>query len=489
MKPKQFEILCKSCDKVLYKSLKPERIANNWLNVIRPHPIFTAKYNFLFDTRHSSFQNLKKLIKYILSIIYHLVSSFFFFFKKKQKIPKKYDSIFLSHLVKEDFLNNENDFYFHNFCPSLFNNKKSLFIYINNTNNNFKDNIYSVSEKIDKIIFRKYLSPLEEIKIIFKLLKDALSIISIKSETKFDKRVKLSSSIEAISPSTISNMRIGLQTSKIVKSIKPYYLFTLFEGFSWERLVFYYSEKAYSKIKTIGYQHVFVFNNHHSLTRSFGQLFSPNYILSSSRRNKQIFIENNIFLNEEIFVVGTKRSSKSYLFDEDTFNKASILFLPEGDIEESIKFIDFSIKSALENPLVKFIIRFHPVVEKEIINYLNTKFNQKPTNWIYSNEIFEVDLKRSSFAFYRGSSTIIKAIKYGLMPIFYKLDENTMIDPLYDLEKYKYSITSSDQLTEILKINKIKFFKNIEMLNKNIDYFLSPIDENELSRFEKKVLN
>lgn len=490
MKIKQFEILCESCDKILFKSLKPERIANNWVNVIRPHPIFTSKYDYLFTTKYLLFKDLKKLLLNVLGIFYHLISSFIFFFKKKAEFSENYDSIFISNLVDESSLKSEKDFYFHKFCSSLFDRNKSLFIYINNSKNEYKDSIYKVSEKIDKIIFRKYLNPIDEIKIILKLFKDAISIILIKSETKFEKRIKIRSAIEAISPSSLHNMRIGLQTFKIVENVKPNYLFTLYEGFSWERLVFYYSKKAKKEIKTIGYQHVFIFNHHYSLNRKVGPSFYPNYLMCSSKRNKQIFIDNHEFYStNNVFMVGTERSSNSFSIRKDLFNNPTILFLPEGDINESVKFIKFSIKSALKNPSVQHIVRFHPVVEKYINKHLDNEYGKQPINWIISNETLELDLKRSSFALYRGSSTIIKAIKNGLVPIFYKIDNNSIIDPLSELEKYKYSVTTIDQLTEFLKLDKSTFLKNIKKINQKIDYYLSPIDEQELSRFKKTLIN
>ena len=60
----QYNYICSSCDSLLLDSKNSTRIANDWLHVIRPHPIYFKKFQHLFNTNNNtkyinlSFRNL-----------------------------------------------------------------------------------------------------------------------------------------------------------------------------------------------------------------------------------------------------------------------------------------------------------------------------------------------------------------------------------------------------------------------------------------------
>ena len=49
----QYKYICSSCDKLLTGSKDSVRIANDWLHVMRPHPIYFKKYEHIFHTKGS----------------------------------------------------------------------------------------------------------------------------------------------------------------------------------------------------------------------------------------------------------------------------------------------------------------------------------------------------------------------------------------------------------------------------------------------------
>lgn len=489
MTSEQFKTLCKSCDRILFHSLNPIRIANNWLHVIRPHPIFIQKYYHILFKRNDSIYLFGRLIIYLSKIIFRLLKSIHFnFFNKKISLKKEYEAIFVSNLIDRKFINDENDFYFHDISKELFKNKKSLFIYINQTNQTI--NILNTKNKqTDKTCFRDYLSIKDEIKISLKLIKEGFIIFfNISSNSIFQKRVNLNASVESVSPSSHFNLRIGYQIHDLVKKTNPNYIFSLYEGFSWERLVFYFSKKANNKIKRIAYQHVFIFNLHHSIQRNLGNLFSPDIILASSNKNKNMLFDSHKIAKDKIFSIGTRRSCFSS--KDNTKKKISniILFLPEGDTLESKSFIEMSIKAAILYPQLIIVIRFHPIIKENIQNKLLKKYNRIPSNWQNSTSELEDDLLRSKYAIYRGSSTIIKAIKYGLLPVFYKIKNELSIDPIEELNWHKQTIYSAEDIGEILKTKNTENKKNLKYIQSKIDYYMKPIDKIELRKF-KSLLN
>ena len=62
----QYKYICSSCDKLLTESKDSFRIANDWLHVIRPHPIYFKKYEHIFHT------------KGFLIIFVHILKNIFF---------------------------------------------------------------------------------------------------------------------------------------------------------------------------------------------------------------------------------------------------------------------------------------------------------------------------------------------------------------------------------------------------------------------------
>ena len=109
IKQKDFDFLCKSCDSILNKGDKEYRIANDWLHVIRPHPIYFNKYYHIFrrDLRIKFYLYLSKsLFLYLTLILYRLIKSLTKFSKQKLlNKASKIDSVFVSHLLNKDQLN------------------------------------------------------------------------------------------------------------------------------------------------------------------------------------------------------------------------------------------------------------------------------------------------------------------------------------------------------------------------------------------------
>lgn len=481
----QFKTLCESCDRILFNSLNPTRIANNWLHVIRPHPIFVQKYHHILFKKNDAIYLFSRLIIYSLKILFRLLKSIHFnLLNKKISLKKDYEAIFVSNLIDRKFINDENDFYFHDISNELFKDNKSLFIYINQTNQEI--NILNTENtQTDKTCFRDYLSIKDEIKISIKLIKEGFLIFfNISSDSIFQKRVNLTASVESISPSSHFNLRIGYQIHELVKKTNPKYIFSLYEGFSWERLVFYFSKKANSKIKRIAYQHVFIFNFHHSIQRNLGEHFSPDIILASSNKNKDILFNSHKIAKDKIFSIGTKRSSFSSTDNVKKKSSNTILFLPEGDTLESKSFIEISIKAAILYPKLIIVIRFHPIIKENIQNKLLKKYNRVPNNWQNSTNKLEDDLLRCKYAIYRGSSTIIKAIKFGVIPVFYKIKNELSIDPIEGLNCYKQTIYYAEDIEEILKTKNNENKKNLNHLQSKVDYYMKPIDKTQLRKFK-----
>ena len=99
---------------------------------------------------------------------------------------------------------------------------------------------------------------------------------------------------------------------------------------------------------------------------------------------------------------------------------------------------------------------------------------------------FDYDLKRSNFAIYRGSTTIIKAIQNGLIPLYYKKQNEISIDPLFEVQKEKIDLTTPKDLEFILRKSLPEIEKSQAKLINHVNDFFNPLDYNEVLKNLKK---
>lgn len=479
----KYFLLCNKCDELLLQNDKRFKYIN-WLHIIRAHPIFLINYNLLFGSTQEYFSSLiLTLLKYFFYGVIKFLYGIYRFYFLNERIPlmnNSYESVFVSHLLNKDFLKEDSDFYFYD-LPTYFqkDNKKSLIIYINyiggNTNNL---NQSFLDKSISRLVLPRYLSLFEELKIRIELVKLALNLGLEKTKSKIERRIKYKSIVECFSPGTFFNMRFSSQLNKILKKISsPKYIFTTYEGHSWERIGFSVARKLFKDIKCVGYQHALVFRYQHSINRSLGTLFDPDYILCSGKDGLK---KLSINLSSNLIEFGTKRI-EGFPTNFKEFRKLkainkTFLFLSEGDLIECLPLIDIALSLAKSNSNKDFILRFHPMTSLIKLYKSRPELLSAPKNLSVSNKKLEYDFLRSDYAIYRGSTTIIKAIEYGLIPIYYELENEISIDPLIEYKEFKPNLRIEDNLDSILtqtneENNKSReFFKNLSC------NFFTPLD-------------
>ena len=486
----QYDETCETCDALIKQNIKePNRIANNWLHVIRYHPIHLKDYKPIFEINNSLkfyFFLFKKACLYFALSVKRILDIF------SQKLLEKgnikienhdYESIFISHLLKPEYIHNRKDFYFHE-LPEKFQDsqKKSLIVNINHSK--IKSSLLNNQIKnINKIVLPKYLSIFKELQISFFLLKEATVMLLTESPEDSNSRFKLQAAIEFMSPASHFNFRIGKQIKDLVKQLKVNYIFTTFEGHAFERIVFSNARKSNKSIKCIGYQHALISRKQHAIKRKLGINYDPDFILTSGNDGKEKMINSGLINEKKIFLLGTNRTSeKKILFKE---KRNTFLVLPEGDLIECFPFVDLLFELAKLLPTYHFIIRFHPITDIMRLKKERTQLINPPKNITISDTSFDNDLKRSDFAVYGGSTTIIKAIENGLIPIYYNKKGGQNIDPLFLLSNYKKSIKDLTDIYDVINIDEDENIKNLNVLNLGIKQFFSPLNYNEALKLKK----
>ena len=493
----QYDQLCDACDALLQNNASSiERNANEFLHVIREHPIFLNTYSAVFYKKGISFLiYLLKLLFWNIAIgsykLLHSIYRCYFLGDKLIKDKRIFEDVFISHFLNDSFIHHERDFYFFDLPQRVAKkNNSSLQLYINFTGQStdkiqaqWKDRL-TVSKALPR-----YLSLGQELKIRCLMLLDAIKLIRVNSTSSFDKRIKFQAAIDALSSATHTNYRLAFLVQHYVKNNGAKRIFTTYEGHPWERLIFAMAREIDPTIECIGYQHAIVFRKQHAIRRKLAHNFEPNYILCSGEHGKQQFEAINYLPSNRLLCFGSNRTidfAQEQLAVQAKERKV-FLMLSEGDLIECLPLAKFVVQLAKENPSAHFIIRFHPITKVESVLKALPELVPPPKNIELSRLSFEEDLSRAHFAIYRGSTTIIKAIQYGLIPLYYERPNEISIDPLYDIQKEKINLKSNEDFKLITQMSQVDLIKRQHRLIEFVERFFSALNYDEVLKINQTL--
>lgn len=463
----QYFQLCNACDELLFaEDSNIERVSIPSLHIIREHPVFLNRYKSLFYKEKNRIYNklllrVKKIVRFIIDIF-----RFRSLWESSGGIKKNIDVMFVSHLLTNEQAGSKNDFYFGDIPNKLEELGYSVaIVLINHTKLSAK----SVAQKWDKNnTLRVILSNNLPIRIQWNLKKrlqeesQRIKRTKIYKNDFFKKKLIAKVAEDALSDESYSTYRLNYQFQDILNAFNAQTLVLTFEGHAWERIVFSSARKVNSKIQCIAYQHAAIFRLQHAIRRNLTPIYNPDYILTAGLVGKEQLINNEKLNSIPIDVLGSDRGNSQV----NTNNKKSeniCLVIPEGNIDECLILFHFSLECALLNPSLKFIWRLHPLIDFKSLKKRSLKLWNLPKNITFSTNSYENDLAISNFALYRGTTAIVKAILFDLVPIYLKLHDEMSIDPLYRIEVGKYIVSRPDEFEYI--IDNVNNSSNIQIEN------------------------
>ena len=455
----QYLNICKNCDAVLdNKNISNDKYFISWLYVLSEHPQNLEKYKNLFVKKN----NLKTLIVFILIILKNFLKAFFL--KKNQKYKyiynAKIDTLFISHLPNKDYLF-KHDFYFGE-GPEFF--KKSgekVVVLLHNQSEGVLREKYNNKELVPKILIPNTLSLSDEIEILKVSLKLLFTFNNLYKSTEKKKitsrNIYKQCCLHSLSPDTINNIRFSLYLKNFMKFNKPKKLFVSFEGHAWERIAFNLARQINRKITCIGYQHAILFPNQHSIKRKLGGGYDPDIILCSGLITKRKLEKYWRNFKVPCYVWGSARNlnTTKRVSLKNKFESNTCLVAPDGTLSECKLIFKFAIQSALNHKELNFIFRLHPTLSFNNKLIFNIPKRDLPSNIVLSKNTLEHDLLVSRWIIYRASGVVIKAVLYGLRPLYFSVDNEINVDPLYNLLKWRLIFNSQNQFRKYIISDKV----------------------------------
>ena len=459
MNEDQYRALCSACDRILLAPyLNVDQIAIPWLHVIRPHPILLDGYEVIFRPQASAMW--KRRIRNIASALSNLAKAFLNAGKPWSSVgqlPSKCDVLMVSHLLNDEFLSEEEDFYYGRAAGELAEQGFSTTIALINYTKTDPAILAGTcrESKIPRVILAPVLGLAAELQLYLRANVAALKLrtIATSQSSDLDRRVIKHAALEAASGGTIFAMRLGEQFKALVSRFQPRAIIVTYEGHSWERIAFAAARSVLPQICCIGYQHAALFNLQHAIQRRLAAKYNPDVILTSGRV-AQVRLQNNPQLRGvRVEVMGSNRSFTRQAARTSRNNNDQMracLVLPEGNFNECNLLFGFSLQCAHLLPEIEFIWRLHPNMNFEALTRQNKAFYELPPNIILSSHTLAEDIACSYWALYRGSTAIVQAAVSGVRPVYLHQTGEIPIDPLHEITKLHDRVIEPNDFTVLV---------------------------------------
>lgn len=254
---------------------------------------------------------------------------------------------------------------------------------------------------------------------------------------------------------------------------------TTFEGHAYERMIFAAANTSKKKVYSLGYHHTIIFPQQHAAFRTVDKKFRPEHILTAGKITNEEFSKR--IPTSRVHNIGIHRTASIDTSIPDISGKPSTcIILPDGIISEVLILFRFAISTAKLAPEITFILRLHPVLNKEELLNLYPEFRILPENVSFSTNDFATDLKGARWALYRGSNSAIYAAMEGIRPVYVSIPNELQIDSLDKFVNWKKTITEIPELIAIINDDLLSTIKkleeeSIETINFCRQYFM-PLD-------------
>lgn len=291
---------------------------------------------------------------------------------------------------------------------------------------------------------------------VFRQLRVSLRLLQEagRAQDEFTRRVVLRAGRDCLSPSVTAisfYYWIGRET---VRLWHPRALLSLYEGYGWEQCLWRGAKEADPACRTAGYQHTILLRHNLVLLKLEEEgscRAHPELVLCLGPRTEKMLQASH--RSSELFPFGTFRKlpSSSARREPDPGRK-TVVVLPEGYLEEAILLFNVAMQAARNLPDHRFILRSHPVLPfEQVLPCLDWDPAGLANVQISKRAPIEGDFAQASVVLYRGSSSALYGILYGLKPVYFSNGKFPEPDPLFEIEGWREGVSSTMELEEKLR--------------------------------------
>ncbi len=411
------------------------------------------------------------------------------------------DVIIVSWLINDSHLAEDDDFYFGNLQALLAERGFSSLLVLRNQSGHptrplLKKTVRS--RPFSRVMLPETATLAREIHFIKRCLSTRryLRQYAVHASCGSERRLCGAASRLAVSNPVVQNLRLHAQMEALCRNTRPSVVITLYEGHAWERCVYHAARRAGPLSRCVGYQHTAIRKRSHALKRSLSPHhdFDPDLVLTVGTVTRRILEKSHAVNGVQTLLYGTHRRTGGDASVHSPRRETVFLVLPEGDGLECIYLFEFALECAHRLPEVRFIFRTHPYFPIERL--AATQKWRIPTDQnveISRYSKIEDDFDRAGYLIYRGSSTVIYAILYGLKPFYLARPDELNFDPLFELSVWRQNVYSVDDLVDHYRMDRSAAedirLQEWKQARRYCDHYVQPIQQEAVTKIMARSQN
>jgi len=269
---------------------------------------------------------------------------------------------------------------------------------------------------------------------------------------------------------------------------RPRFFASLYEGHAWEACLFRGVRLGHPECRTVGYQHTILLPHQLSLLAPQGEYtgrIKPDVVLCLGPHTSEMLSASH--LKSDRIPFGTFRKLPSAAKAPEA-RKKTVLVLPEGHLDETQLLFQTALDTAKVLPDHRFVLRCHPVLPFDRVRLHLRMGSELPPNVevSFGSSIGE-DFARSSALLYRGSSSVLFAVLYGLKPFYFGPPGWDEVDPLFTLSSHRErtgTVTDLDlALRRFLREELHPDEQTWQEARAFVERYLIPVEERSIQAF------
>lgn len=264
------------------------------------------------------------------------------------------------------------------------------------------------------------------------------------------RRLCLLASLESLSPSTALTGLSYWVGREAARCWKPRAVVTLYEGHAWEKCLWRGVKDADPSCRVVGYQHTAIFQESRAILapQEFGDASVPDAVLGLGPAPLEMLREGHAPYGTRLMPLGALRHPVLEDPRPPAPARRTVLVTPEGIASEITALFTFAHACARALPSYTFILRCHPQIPMAAaIRLVAVDLAGQPNIVLSEHRTLQEDLERASVLFYRGSSSVIYAVRAGLLPLYLRPEGR---DPLEALRVWRRSCATPEEAERIL---------------------------------------
>ena len=450
MTEQEYAHIAAACDRLLRAPRTGlARLAIPVLHFLNEHPSSLGQYTSLL-TGHSDggFSDLPKAVIRAARALTRSLAA------PRPAAPHRdpIDVVIVSHLLQPDQLHQGDDFYFGDLQSRLSDRGvTSLLVLISHLNVAPRSrDIWSLP--FPRTILPATTSPAAEWNIWRKCTGAwrALRQEAASSGNSVDIRLAMLASRQALSASTVINLRMHASVANICRAVNPKIVITTYEGTVAERLIWHAARTARRRPLCVGYQHAMVLERAHAIRRPVaapGVDCDPDVILTLGEIPHAALAASSELRSLRFIEYGTHRRATLPALPQPYHRPRRCLVLPDAGYEECATLFDFALDCARRSPDISFVLRPHPMIDARSLLRRLPFLRRLPGNVSLSvDKPLEQEFAQTRYCLYRGSSAAMYAVRAGIKPYYLARPGELPFDCLSKLGDWRETVTSPEDL-------------------------------------------